>query len=210
MRSTIVYTSLSAVLFTVATGCGVIQAARGIQVPGGTDRTNSEATSSNSGSTAPATTTHTAEPASAAAADKSGNTNAALVASPVPPAVAPPVVDPPKTAMPAEKKLPADATLRAAILTAARTRGNDENWREKFANVSITWPDWTIERGAFGVITGRVIEAAVGSRNPDGTCAYQFFNFRQQHDGQRFFGTIWLDSIGDKEDVVCTALPAAK
>ncbi len=78
-----------------------------------------------------------------------------------------------------------DPTMEVAIKQAVAASGN----RDTILRVSITNPDWFVQRGPLGQILFRGIFAAIAFRKADGTCYYYQAYFKQDHAGGRYGAT---------------------
>ncbi len=115
------------------------------------------------------------------------------------------------TTLPQETLLKPDPALHHALVEAARRKAAEAHWEENFVVASVMSYDWKMQREpATGVLVGRGIEAAVGSRTSDGQCGYKEMLFVQEHDGRGFTGPIEVSASGPSTPVQCSALRATE
>lgn len=100
-----------------------------------------------------------------------------------------------------------DASLETAILAAFKAKASQEQWKEQGRLTRITSPQWSVvKHRRTGQTIKRSLEAVVASSLPDGKCIYQTFGFSQDATGSSFQGHVYLDGVGQKDNISCKCL----
>jgi hypothetical protein len=93
----------------------------------------------------------------------------------------------------------ADATLQAKMKTVYEAQ-----WKDcKVQNLRIT-SDWAVVRNELtGIIIARVIDAAVAFQYKDGTCRWEYVQFKQDAQGGGTYGETYFNGTGDGGEIAC-------
>ena len=77
--------------------------------------------------------------------------------------------------------------LEAKIVKAINQYAKKKGWEEVFNKAIITSEEWSVLRDFnTGSISGRIIDAAVIARWPDGHCTFREFKIKQEYDGKGY------------------------